>query len=303
VVFDMATDLAMMSLDVRNARGWKNPDDEPLKNEIADLAMKFGDLVGAVDGEEPLDESSTENLVEALNAFNVLRLEIIERRERLGLPAGERLVTGGEMVAGELDIIDIMHSRYTWNRIDKAHLDDLIPGLKAVLGHDINGKAQREVQYFLQSIDTGRSSECNDEGKTKANFYRISREYLELDRFTNGVKGMYCWESTIERDEPRATAEKMLEEVLHSNGSKQRSVSPASDAVLSDGENRLFVEEARGLGADEINEKVVATPQRDGVGVLRGVVKAGTAGVTVREASQQTQTLPPAKTEQGLKGL
>jgi hypothetical protein len=146
------------------------------------MAAKFIALAKTAGESRQISENQLGELIWALNGFSRLRLELVERQERLG---GANALEWAVLLPGEREIIDSMngggddgrHVGYlTWQRRSlETGEEDLIPGVKYILGHDPSESNRKwspalEIEGRIAYIDSFRSSGYNG-GLTAAHYF------------------------------------------------------------------------------------------------------------------------------------
>jgi hypothetical protein len=184
---------ASMAAAVVESPLWEDPEDRVLKNKVQDLALKFGLLANLLSSGRELGEEQIGGLVGVLNEFNVLRVELIERQERIGgANALEWETYNPNLLPGEREMIEIMNGSYlgmdhrasiTWQRRSlETKEKDLIPGVKYILGHDPSEDNRRwtpapEIGGRIVYIDSFRSSGYSG-GLTAAHYFAAEESFF-----------------------------------------------------------------------------------------------------------------------------
>ncbi|MDR2077742.1 MAG: hypothetical protein LBP39_02120, partial [Rickettsiales bacterium] len=160
--------------------------------EIGKLADKFKELDAKIEGGEPFDENDAKNLAEGLNEFLSMRSEIFKD---FTTKPGFGLSCNDNSTDGERQLFEMMNTTtggITWNRIEDVTKDQLIPGLKYIVGHDTvkidnvlyNSSIRIPPDFDNKVIlaDCLRSAGYNN-GVTKANYVVANPQILWEEKF------------------------------------------------------------------------------------------------------------------------
>ncbi|MDR2777595.1 MAG: hypothetical protein LBB24_02395 [Rickettsiales bacterium] len=169
----------------QKSKGWNGSADRLLKGKIQNLAVELRTLAVLVSKSKKLTEEQIEMLVVALNEFNIIRVELIERHERMIGQSVNSEDTVPDMLPGEQGIVEIMNGggsgrnhrgSITWQRRSPETKEkNLIPGVKYILGHDPSENNRKwipapEIGGRISYIDSFRSS-CHNGGLTMAHYF------------------------------------------------------------------------------------------------------------------------------------
>jgi hypothetical protein len=178
----------------------------PSENEITKLANSFEQLNEKIGKKEPFSEDDAKKLADGLNQFFKIRCRLLDGKigENGAFIGGEGTIE--EDITIEEYIFNLMNDTtngITWIRIQNLNVDDQIPGLKYILGHDPFGnrdmgpvklvkpqplfsgvriEADKNGKIIL--ADSNRSSGFNNnKGTTHANYGVVDSKLLAAEDF------------------------------------------------------------------------------------------------------------------------
>ncbi|MDR1425370.1 MAG: hypothetical protein LBI70_00015 [Rickettsiales bacterium] len=147
---------------------------------IKETAETFEKLNKIIESNREFEEDDIKMLVSALNDFNVIRTTLESGLET------EKDKTVLLSRPGAVELIEIMRGDrgITWLRRGITSEDDLIKGIKYVVGHDPVAIGQTNLDYRTNNrvfyADTGRSSGYNG-GITKASYFHCDESVFKYD--------------------------------------------------------------------------------------------------------------------------
>ncbi|MDR2077348.1 MAG: hypothetical protein LBP39_00070 [Rickettsiales bacterium] len=206
---EMVTDLAQALIELAKERRGRT-DSEPAAEKIDELAKKFTELSNKIGKNESFNENDASSLAKGLNEFLSMRSKIFkdfdvhnfekykedpEKYYSIDVKPFTGLNPNNNSTEAEKKLFNLMNSGaiekgITWNRIENVKKEDqLIPGLKYIVGHDADEKYRtmepsKDHGERVILADSKRSSGYNS-GETRANYAIIKPESLSREKFAS----------------------------------------------------------------------------------------------------------------------
>ncbi|MDR1494573.1 MAG: hypothetical protein LBI29_00870, partial [Rickettsiales bacterium] len=176
MVMALSMCFSAMNEEIDRSATWNGPDYAELKGRMKNLAASFQSLTEILRlyGFMTIRIGGLESVIAE---FDAVENELSRKREG--------------MLPGEDEIIHSMEGRdnsITWKRKNETKPDDLIPGVKYILGHDaspLHGKWETSLSLnnMVSCIDSQRSSGYNN-GTTQAHHFVANRSLFEGEEFS-----------------------------------------------------------------------------------------------------------------------
>ncbi|MDR2077456.1 MAG: hypothetical protein LBP39_00645 [Rickettsiales bacterium] len=202
-------------------------DDEVGSYDIGKLAERFTELSRKIDYREPFYGNDAKNLADALNEFSSMRSKIFKDfivKSDVGLSCNANSTLGERQL---FEVMKFSIDGITWNRIDNVRKEDLISGLRYIVGHDPEigrfGEACSSDLRFSERHDNRiiladcmRSAGYND-GLSKTNYAIAAPQFIskEVCAFSSIFKeGLTIMKKQITKGDSAKVAEKAYGEYL-----------------------------------------------------------------------------------------